>query len=75
MQTPWLNITQAAKYAKCDRSTFRKWMAKGLRYSQIGGCTRIHTAWIDDFLEKHTVKNDLDKIADDVVKSLFKNSG
>ena len=54
--TPWLTTDEAAAYARCSATTiYRAIDAGALRASHNGPRSpyRIHTDWIDTWLERH----------------------
>ena len=64
---PWLNMTQAAKYAGVDPKTFLDWRRRGLRIAEIGCTKRTSEEWIDEFIKSHElVEFDMDKILEGI---------
>jgi predicted site-specific integrase-resolvase len=62
----------AAKYAGVSLKIFRRWLANGLRHSQLAN-GRILTKyeWIDAYLEKFEVRDDTAKLqADELTEGL-----
>jgi excisionase family DNA binding protein len=54
----WLKVTEAAEYAGVSRDTIYTAVERGeLRHIRIGGrrSIRLKPAWIDEWLERHTV--------------------
>ena len=57
MEAPWLRVTDAAKRARCARSTIYAEVATGrLRASRVGGgrILRIRQEWVDEWLQGGT---------------------
>ena len=53
ISSPWLTVTEAAKYARCCVKTLYAEIAAGrLRAARIGGCRdlRLLAEWIDAWL-------------------------
>jgi excisionase family DNA binding protein len=51
-ESPWLKVMEAAKRARCSRSTIYAEVQSGrLRATQSGRLLRIRTEWLDEWLQ------------------------
>lgn len=53
IQSGWLSLQEAAKYAGVSYNTFIKFRQMGLKVCEIDGIRRVSRKEIDRFLEEH----------------------
>lgn len=54
IQSRWLSLQEAAKYAGVSYNTFIKFRHMGLKVCEIDGIKRVSRKEIDRFLEEHS---------------------
>ena len=65
----WTKPSGGAKYANQGLKGFRTWFRNGLRYVRLpNGRILTKFDWIDEYLEQFEVKNDVDRIVDEILK-------
>jgi excisionase family DNA binding protein len=56
VDSPWLNVRDAAQYAGLSQDSIYTACERGeLRHARVGGrrSIRLKTSWIDEWLERH----------------------
>ena len=72
--TGWGKVKASAQYAGISERTFRDWLKRGLKYSQLpSGTILVRFSDIDQYLERFSANDDqVDRIVKDVCEELIK---
>ena len=65
----WCKPSRGAQYADHTLKVFRSWLGQGLRHIRLpNGRILTKYEWIDTYLEQFEVKNDVDRLVEEILK-------